>query len=171
MADDPTNTALVRITDSSIARYSNALIRRTIVEISSNFPDAIRAGVKKHSILVIAATTNLGMILKEILQADGYEVKIIEADNRLFEVYDELARNEYQILIPTNNSLTPAAILELVPEVTLRFPKIKMVVLSGFQEPEFMARIKTNSISDFFPLPFKIDEFRKRIKELLHFES
>jgi len=131
--------------------------------------DLIRSITKRHKILVVA--DELGMILKEFLHAEGFDDNIVKSYGRLEEVYSELARLEYDMVILTNNSLRPGDILDLVPEIKLRFPGIRILVLSGYTSLDFVLKLKREKIDDFFPLPFKADELLPRIKELLYTKS
>lgn len=117
------------------------------------------------SVLIIA--DDLGLYLQEVLEQEGYSVSICKSYGNLEEIYSELARKSYDVVIPTNNSLGPQNILEVVPKIRKRHPKIRVVVLSGYHPPDFVLRLQQSGIDAFFPTPFQVDEVVSKIKELL----
>ena len=117
------------------------------------------------AVLIIA--DELGPPLREVLEREGLDVSIVKSYGRLEEVYSELARKHYDLVIPTNNSLGPQHLLEVVPEIRKRHPKIRIVVLSGYHPPDFVSRLQQSGIDAFIPTPFKVDEVVGKIKDLL----
>ena len=115
--------------------------------------------------LIIAV--ELGPPLREVLEKEGYVVSIVKSYGRLDEVYSELARKQYDLVLPTNNSLGPQSILELVPEIRKRHPKIRILVLSGFHPSDFVSQLEQIGVDLFFPAPFQMDEVVRKIKELV----
>ena len=121
---------------------------------------------RKHRILLIADET-VGASFKGALVAKGYEVKIIKSFGRLKVVYFELSRQKYDILILTNTSLRPRHILRLVPVIKLKFPKTKILVLSGWDRVDFITTLKLLKIDDFFLLPIGLTELVTNVNKLV----
>ncbi|MFN0157248.1 MAG: hypothetical protein ACKVRP_04145 [Bacteroidota bacterium] len=165
MTDHSSSQALVKVGSTSIARYSSTLVRRAVEEITQRSPELIRSVTKLRRILLIA--DELGLILKDILYAEGFEVNIVKSYGRLDEIYSELTRLEYDMVIPTNNSLRAEDIPDLVREIKLRHPRIRILVLSGYNSLDFISQLQEHEIDGFFSLPPLIDELVPRIKELL----
>jgi len=120
---------------------------------------------QKKSVLVIA--DELGQLLKEVLEKEGFDVSIVKSYGLLEEVYSELGRRQYDLVIPTNNSLKPEHILELVPEMKKRQPKIRIIVMSGYYPHDFVSHLERNGADSFLPAPYKMDEVVRKIKDLL----
>ena len=118
-------------------------------------------------ILLVAAKDELGMLLAEILGHEPFEVTVVESYGQLGEVYDELSRKEYRMVLLTNNSLSPAHILELVPEIKRQHQRLKVVVMSGYRSDEFEQELERCGIEAFVPLPFEPERLVVRTKELL----
>ena len=125
----------------------------------------------KRSILLIAAKDPLGDIFSQALVEEGFDVVVVESYGRLDEVYSELSRKKYDLVIATNNSLTPTHILELIPEIKRRWPDIKVVVLSGYYFPDFVVELKRANIDEFFPSPYRFGDILAKIQGLLAVES
>jgi len=123
--------------------------------------------MEKYKILVIAELNSLGGIISGLLSKEGIEVTVVEAWDRVEKIYAELSRNNYDMVLPTNNSLTPGKILELIPEIKKKYPGIKIIVLSGCNTPKFMEELKDLDIDEFFPLPFPPVNLIQRVEAIL----
>jgi hypothetical protein len=120
---------------------------------------------RKHRILLIA--DEIAPSLKEVLEANGYDVNIVKSYGCFEAIYSELSRYDYDMLIPTNNSLSPEQILELVPVIKIKFPKIKIMVLSGWVALDFITDLKRLKIDDFASLLIDHNELIAKVNELL----
>jgi DNA-binding NarL/FixJ family response regulator len=133
-------------------------------------PEPVHQDITKRSKILVMAN-DMGFIFKDMLTAEGFEVNVVESYGRLDEVYSELDRLDYDIVIPTNNSLMPAHILDLVSGIKLRFPGIRIMVISGYNAPDFVLKLQEYRIDGFFPLPFEVEKVLPRIKELLNTQT
>jgi DNA-binding NtrC family response regulator len=118
-----------------------------------------------RKILLITEET-FGAMFSQLLQEQGYEVNVVEAYRDIVKVYGELSRIEYDMVIPTNLALVTEDIIKIVPEIKRRFPKIKVICCSGYNESEFVSSLQQCGIDDFFYLPFDKEILLNRIKEL-----
>jgi DNA-binding NtrC family response regulator len=121
----------------------------------------------RRNLLLVAAKDEMGMLLPEILKDEGVDVTVVESYGQLEEVYGELSRTKYYMVMLTNNSLMPPHILTLVPEIKRRYPGLKVTVMSGYRTHEFDRELELRGIEAFFPIPFDPEQFVARIKELL----
>lgn len=123
------------------------------------------SSVLKKRVLIVA--DDMATFLKDFIMAGGFEANSITSYGNLDKVYAELTRLEYDMIIPTNNSLRPGDILTLVPEIKHRFPRIRILVISGHMLPEFVSKIQEFRIDALFPMPCDLNKLVLRIKELL----
>jgi|WetSurMetagenome_2_1015567.scaffolds.fasta_scaffold92164_3 DNA-binding NarL/FixJ family response regulator len=70
------------------------------------------------------------------------------------------------MVIPTNLALVPEDIIKIVTDIKRRFPKIKIIFYSGYNESEFVSSLQQCGINDFFYLPFDKEILLNRIREL-----
>jgi len=78
-----------------------------------------------------------------------------------------LARIDYDLVIPTNNILSPQYILELVPVIKSKYPKAHIMVLSGYRSDDFDSKLWRCGVVDIFPLPFEMSDLVSRVEEIL----
>jgi len=135
----------------------------------------MRRGLKdielQKKILVVAAQDNIGELLSYILTKEGYFVSIVESWGVFEEVFSELKRQQYNIVLLTNNSLQPHHILYLVSEIKNQFPSLCVFVLSGYKEKDFIVNLKQQEIDEFLSMPFKSDNLVSKIKRIFSNKS
>jgi DNA-binding response OmpR family regulator len=125
----------------------------------------------KHRVLVIAELRSLGGALLMILRKEGYEVTVVDPfHSRSYpkgyaDVDKAISEKKYDLIIPTNNGLVPGKILELVPEIRKIDPIVKILVMSGYDKPEFVRDLWEKGIDDFMLLPFSVEDFMARVKK------
>jgi len=121
---------------------------------------------RKPRVLLIADQEPLGSYLSRVLAGYCLDVNVLDPQVCVDFVDAELSRNNYDMVLPTNNALTPASLQELVPQIKRRFPQTKMIVLSGYTPSEFVLDLKRHGIDDFLPLPLKAYDLLCRIQQL-----
>ena len=124
----------------------------------------MRDSSAKKKILPIAEDL-LGELIKEYLIDEGFNVTLFES-YRSDVIYSELCRVKYGLVILTNTCLMPSQISELVPVIKENFPKIKILIGSGWDSSDFIDELKRFGINHFFSLPFGRETI-PIIKELL----
>ena len=118
-------------------------------------------------LLVCDREEGLGEVLQAELEDEGFGSEIVESYGRLDEIYNELSVPGYRMVILTNNSLSPPHIVAVVPEIRKRFPAIKIVVLSGYTESAFVAKLHNAGINAFFEMPFDSVDLIATVERLI----
>lgn len=158
----------MKIGNKAIMRYSNALIRRGIEDITSKSAQVVIPITKKPKILLLAEPEEaLAPLLSEVLSGEGFAVTVIAPYNRLELVYNELGQTHYDMVIPTNNALTGDRIPSLVQEIKKRFPQIRIIVASGFMSVSFLTQLKTSGIDTILSMPFQTNVLLQSIRNEL----
>jgi len=106
----------------------------------------------------------LGSLLSETLKGKGFEVRIVESFE---EVLSELANEQYEVVLPTNNSLHYSQIPTIVSEIRDKYPDIGIIVLSGYYNQDYIADLKARGIDVFLKMPFKIEELTSKIRNVI----
>jgi len=125
----------------------------------------------KQKVLVIAEIRGLGVMLSLILSKEGYEVIVVDPfgyrslPKGYTGVDEAISENKFDLIVPTNNGFPPGKILELVPEIRKKDPAVKIIVMSGYDKPEFVRELWGKGIDDFMPLPFSVEDFLARVKK------
>ena len=78
-----------------------------------------------------------------------------------------MARRMYDLVIVTNTSLSPAHIRTVVPDIKIRDPHARIIVLSGYSANDFVADLKQNGIDGFLALPFEEGALLKEVAKIL----
>ncbi len=92
----------------------------------------------KLRVLVVAELNTIGNLISILLDSEGFDVTVVDAFNRVEEIYAELSRETYDVIMPTDNGLSPNKMLDLLTEVKKKHPNIKIMVLSALEAPEFL---------------------------------
>ena len=123
----------------------------------------------KWSALVIAEKDTLGSLLSILLKREDFDVTVVDAfePGSIEAVYKEIYVKRYDLIIPTNNGLTPGMILELIPEIRKKDRGAKIIVLSGYHPADFMKELEEKDIDGFFPMPFDCEDLVRKVKESL----
>jgi CheY-like chemotaxis protein len=171
MPDDSPKKGLVRTPSADVVRYSNALVRRAIKQITTLTQTSINPSLKRKRVLLISHDEAFNSFFADLrdsfeFRSAGIECTILDAFGNE-EMFFELSRREYDLIIPTNMVRSPDTILEAVPQVKRRHPSVKIVVCSGYDSDEFIHKLYAAGIDAFFHLPFEVDELLATIIELI----
>ena len=110
----------------------------------------------KPKILVVAEPDKVGGIISNILSKNGFDVNVVDVRARAEKVHEELAERKYDMILMTNHCLSPSQIKPLIPEIKKKHPAIKIIVMSGYNTPEFARNLMEQGIDDLLPLPFVV---------------
>ena len=123
----------------------------------------------KRKALVIAEVGTIGKMLSMILKSVGCDVEVMEAfrATAITEVLKVLSEKKYDLVVPTNNGMSPIKIPEFVEEVRKINPTVKIIAMSGHHPPDFVKQLWEKGIDDFMPLPFNVEEFMSWVKRHL----
>jgi len=170
MGTDSKDNDLIKVAPTTIARYSNALVKRAIQDIeriSTQPSPPIRT---KKRILVLVDPDPLDssrQLLAEVLGAVDFDSVFLGPYNQLELGFAELSRTQYDMIIPTNFTVLSKYMPELIAEIKKRFKTIKIVVISGHSPIDFVNDLFKKGIDDFFTIPFDVKDLVTRVKELL----
>jgi DNA-binding NarL/FixJ family response regulator len=91
----------------------------------------------------------------------------VESYGGFSEVFQDVARREFDLVIATNTSLPVAHIQSMVPVIKSRHPHARIIVLSGYCPESFVADLKQKGIDGFLSLPYEEDALVKEVAGLL----
>ena len=116
-----------------------------------------------RSVLLIEDDSGLATDLMGFLEEEGWQVDyaatVEEARSKLTEKVFDLLVADY--LLPDANALS------LFGEVQLRSPLTKILVITGVRNVQIAAESFKKGAGGFIFKPFTLDEFQKRIDELM----
>jgi DNA-binding NtrC family response regulator len=121
----------------------------------------------KRKALVIAEAGTIGKMLSMILKSVGCEVEVMEAfmAEDIIGVLKVLSVTKYDLVVPTNNGMSPTRIPEFIEEIRKIAPTVKIIVMSGHHPPGFVRQLWEKGIDDFLPLPFDVQELMARVRK------
>jgi DNA-binding NarL/FixJ family response regulator len=120
-----------------------------------------------HRVLVVSEEP-LGGIMTRLLQAEGLTVDVVLSYGRHQTMYAKLAERAHDVVVLTNTTLTPTHILQVIPVIRRLFPWVRIVVLSGWLEGEFLSALERLEVRDAFKLPADLAAAVRRIHTLAH---
>jgi DNA-binding response OmpR family regulator len=123
----------------------------------------------KWNALVIAEANTLGFHISTLLKKEDFNVTVVDSfgPGSIEAVYREISVKRYDLILPTNNGLTPSKILELIPEIRKRDHDVRIIVLSGHHPADFMRELGEKDIDGFLPMPFRSEDLVQKVKESL----
>lgn len=125
--------------------------------------------IKKYSLLLAIKDEHSILIFKSAFEDDyGYSIKIIDSFKG---VYNEYKQKNYDIVILTSLGLSASHILEYIVKLKMYDPKIKLMVLSNYDNENFIASLRGTGIDTIYQLPMEFDALHSGIQSLLHFPS
>jgi DNA-binding NarL/FixJ family response regulator len=123
----------------------------------------------KWKALVIAEAATVGFLISALLKREDFDVTVVDpfGSGSIEAVYREIFTKTYDLILPTNNGLTPPKILELIPEIRKKDRDVRIIVLSGYHPPEFVRELEEKDVDGFLPMPFPCEDLVRRVKEAL----
>ncbi len=118
----------------------------------------------KLKILVVAELDSIGGFISELLGMEGFDVTVVDPFRPIEEIYAELSRQKYDLVLPTNNGFSPKKIPELISEIKKKNRAAKIIVLSGWDTAEFVNDLKEQGIDDFMSMPFDGNDLLRKVK-------
>jgi DNA-binding NtrC family response regulator len=121
----------------------------------------------RRKVLVIAEVGTIGKMLSMILKSVGCDVEVMEAFRAadIIEVLKVLSEKKYDLVVPTNNGMSPMRIPDFIGDIKKKDPTVKIIVLSGYHPPDFVKQLWEKGIDDYMPMPFDVEEFMTRVKK------
>ena len=121
----------------------------------------IRGG--NETILIVEDEAALNEMLKSILEARGYHV--LSAFNGLDALALFQEHNEEIALVMTDLGLPKISGEQLIPRLKEVNPSVRIVVMSGFIDPETRAEILRSGLNEFIEKPYNPTEVLKKVRE------
>lgn len=161
MTHNQSKTDIVKLGNVQISRYSSALVKRAVEEITLKSPQLVRSAVLRKKILIIGA--EIGECLALTLPSEGFDAKFIEsyAEPPSKEIFSELSLGKYDMVIVSYWSSW-----EVLLEIRQRFPRMRTIFLNSY-EYEWDAIAEQRGVDAVIRVPFEYDELLTRIRMLL----
>ena len=122
-------------------------------------------------VLVVAEPDTIGGVISKILRKKGFDVTVVDVQARPEKVHAELSQKKYNLILLTNNVLSPRQIQALVPKIKRQYPSIKIIVVSGWKTPEFIRDLREKGVDDFLPLPLVFDDLLQKVTSIFDQEN
>jgi DNA-binding NarL/FixJ family response regulator len=125
---------------------------------------------RENTRILVQADEGVDGVIDGFLRHYGYrQVKLINlcSTAAIDEIFLELARNEYDLIILTNTSLRPCDLVRVVPEIKKKHPDLLIVVCSGWVGLEFIAPLLANKVNGVFSMPLSPVELIGSLDEIL----
>lgn len=122
-----------------------------------------KAVTETKSVLVVDDNMGVRRLLYEFLTQEGYKVETA-ADGE--EALQKVLANPLSLILldakmPKENGL------EVAKKIKAHFPKLPILLISGYMSTEITQALEKNSIDSFISKPFSLDVLGDRIKSLL----
>lgn len=123
------------------------------------------------SVLIIADPEDLGPFFSAFFnKLLGYRSIVVGSYGGLKDVLTTLSQDSYDLLLVTNNTLVPDQIREVVSGVRSAYPRLAIIVVSGFAEPKFISDLAQRGADEFIAMPFDADQLITSVKRHCHTE-
>lgn len=163
MAEEISNNKLVKVGNNSIGRYSNALVRRAIDEITFKSLQTISLVSLKKEILIIGNPGEISSLLAETLRREDFNISLnesMEYEAPFEKIFAQLSEKQYDMVI-----VTYWAYVQVLPELRQRFPGVKVIFLNSYSS-ELDAFVQKYGVDEILRVPFEYDDLLSRIKRL-----
>ena len=114
-------------------------------------------------ILIVDDNPNMSALLSEMLEVFDYESKI--ASDGL-EALEALEAGKYAMVI-TDMRMPKMSGLELLQKVKVTYPKIKVVLISGYSSSEVESQAQDLKADGFIGKPLMMADIEKLLSDLL----
>ena len=170
MTENPAGNALLQVSAFELVHHACTLVRKAAEQLEPVSADLVRWRGRTSRILFIADPKGApASLICQLLHGRGISVDFVARYNQCDRdnVFERLAAFKYDLLIPSNIELSPWYIPALVCSVRQTHPTLKILVISGWDSPEFVQNLSTGGIDDFLPLPMQAAEIQERILRLM----
>lgn len=115
----------------------------------------------KERILIVDDQLGIRLLLKEILQKEGYST--FQAANGYQAI--EITKKENPDLVLLDMRLPEMNGIEILQELKKISPDIRVIIMTAYGEQELIDTAKNIGILDYITKPFEIEEIRRIVKE------
>jgi len=116
-----------------------------------------------RKILIVDDNPNMSALLSEMLEVFDHESKIA-ADG--FQALDELKAGGFSMVI-TDMRMPKMTGLELLEKIKTTYPKIKVVLISGYSGSQIETQAEELKADGFLGKPLMMADIEKLLKDLL----
>ncbi len=118
-----------------------------------------------ETILVIEDELGLIELMREVLERNGY--RVLTANDGA-EAIDQFEKHRNEIaLVLSDMGLPKLDGAEVFSMLKLRDPSVKVILASGYLEPQFKSELLKSGARDFLQKPYDPQEVLKKIREVL----
>lgn len=115
----------------------------------------------KERILIVDDQLGIRLLLKEILQKEGYST--FQAANGYQAI--EITKKENPDLVLLDMRLPEMNGIEILQELKKISPDIRVIIMTAYGEQELIDTAKNIGILDYITKPFEIEEIRRIVEE------
>lgn len=116
-----------------------------------------------NKILIVDDNPNMSSLLSEMLEVFDYE-SVLASDGN--QALDELQSSEFSMVI-TDMRMPNMTGMELLKEVKQRYPKVKVVLISGYTGAQIESEAEEHKADGFLGKPLMMSDIEKLLNDLL----
>lgn len=116
-----------------------------------------------NKILIVDDNPNMSSLLSEMLEVFDYESKIASDG---IQALEELEVNKYAMVI-TDMRMPKMSGMELLRKIKEDYPKIKVVLISGYTSGEIQSQAQELKVDGFIGKPLMMADIEKLLSDLL----
>ena len=109
----------------------------------------------------------LNDIIREVLEEIGVETITIEPHINPENILDALRQDRFDLAIVTNSDFSPFALPDLIRQIKIEHPNMKVITISGYATKEIVNSVATAGTDVFMELPFKLKELQEVVKRFM----
>lgn len=121
------------------------------------------SGKGEHNILVVDDDRSMREFLEIMLSREGYQVEVADSGERACRMLDKRAYD----LVVTDIRMKDVDGIEVLKKAKLSATETMVILISAFATAETAVEAMKQGAYDYIPKPFKVDEFKKIIREAL----
>ena len=125
------------------------------------------SGIDENSILVVDDEKSMREFLEIMLTKEGYQVTLAENGERACQYLDS---HHYDLVI-TDIRMKDIDGIGVLRKAKAVDPDAKVVLISAFATAETAVEAMKEGAYDYIPKPFKVNEFKKIVKEAIQSKS
>ena len=115
-------------------------------------------------VLIIEDEKAILNLLKRIVSHMGHTAHIAPSGPDALAL---LAKTEVDLIVSDLRMPGTPSGVDLIRELRTRFPRLPIIVVSGYVSRDFMAKWPELGVDDFLPKPFDMDTIRTTIEKVL----
>jgi CheY-like chemotaxis protein len=124
---------------------------------------SLTGSIMARKILIVDDNPNMSVLLSEMLEVFDHESKIA-ADG--FQALEELKAGNFSMVI-TDMRMPKMTGLELLERIKTSYPKIKVVLISGYSGSQIETQAEALKADGFLGKPLMMADIEKLLKDLL----